>query len=299
MTIPLPASADLASPQPPTPIAPQKTPNAIETMSSTAESQQHSCQEQSIPSQYASSLTSIIIACHASVSAFLNESHEPNSLLARVQDRTRISLNIITEALQEYSLDELALSYNGGKDCLVLLILFLAALNSRLPIDEDKQPLIPAMYVAEADPFLEMEEFVNWSKRIYHLDLVRYTKNAETTLKSGFEDYLNKHPSVKAIFVGMRRTDPYAANLKWFDRTDSGWPDFMRIHPVIDWQYAEIWGFMRHLQLEYCSLYDMGYTSLGGLSNTDQNPSLWDPVKHAYRPAYELTDDSLERAGRH
>ncbi|KAL4972155.1 hypothetical protein BDW66DRAFT_144822 [Aspergillus desertorum] len=253
---------------------------------------------QSTPSHHASSLTSIITACHTLISTFLSESHEPNSLLARVQYQTRTSLQIISDALTQYTLDEIALSYNGGKDCLVLLILFLAALHTKLPIDESKRPLISAMYVAEADPFAEMEEFVNWSKQIYHLDLARYTKNANTTLKSGFEDYLKRNPSVKAIFVGMRRTDPHGANLTWFDRTDSGWPDFMRIHPVIDWRYAEIWAFLRHLRLEYCSLYDMGYTSLGGLSNTHQNPSLWDPVKEDYRPAYELTDDTLERSGR-
>ncbi|RDW89785.1 FAD synthase [Aspergillus mulundensis] len=254
---------------------------------------------QSTPSHHASSLTSIITACHTLIATFLSETHDPDSVLARVQNQTRISLRIITDALAQYTLDELALSYNGGKDCLVLLILFLAALHSKLPsIDETKRPLISAMYVAEADPFEAMEEFVNWSKQIYHLDLARYTKNANTTLKGGFEDYLARNPSIKAIFVGMRRTDPHGANLTWFDRTDSGWPDFMRIHPVIDWRYAEIWTFLRHLKLEYCSLYDMGYTSLGGLSNTHQNPSLWDPVKEEYRPAYELTDDKLERSGR-
>ncbi|BCS18666.1 FAD synthase [Aspergillus puulaauensis] len=292
MTPPSAASVD------PVPLQPRAS-TAADTMSSTAEPQPHSYLPQSIPSQHATSLTSVITSCHTRVQAFLAEFHEPNSLLARVQTRARTSLNIIDDSLQKYSLDEIALSYNGGKDCLVLLILFLAALNSKLPIDEIKRPLIPAMYVAEADPFTEMEDFVNWSKQIYHLDLARYTKNAQTTLRSGFEDYLDKNPSVKAIFVGMRRTDPHGTNLTNFDPTDSGWPDFMRIHPVVDWRYAEIWAFLRHLQLEYCSLYDKGYTSLGGLSNTHPNPSLWDPVKEEYRPAYELTDDDLERSGRH
>ncbi|KAL4806759.1 hypothetical protein BDV18DRAFT_138159 [Aspergillus unguis] len=263
----------------------------------------HSYIPQSIPSQHCASLTSIITSCHTLIATFLNESHPPNSLLARVQARTRTSLSIIADALQQYTLEELALSYNGGKDCLVLLILFLAALNSKLPdIEKDESSqrlkLLPAMYVAEADPFAEMEEFVNWSKQVYHLDLARYTKDASTTLKSGFEDYLARNPSVKAIFVGMRRTDPHGAKLSWFDRTDSGWPDFMRIHPVIDWRYAEIWAFLRHLKLEYCSLYDKGYTSLGGMSNTVQNPRLWNPFEEDFEPAYVLTDDNLERSGR-
>ncbi|KAL4925100.1 FAD synthase [Aspergillus undulatus] len=254
----------------------------------------------SIPSisTHATSLASIITACHTRISTFLSEPHETDTLLHRVQHQTRQSLAIINDALTRYTLEQLALSYNGGKDCLVLLILFLAGLNSKLPIDEASRPLIPAMYVAEADPFSEMEEFVNWSKGVYHLDLANYTKDNETTLKSGFEDYLNKNPSIKAIFVGTRRTDPWAEKLKSFDPTDKGWPPFMRVHPVIEWRYAEIWAFLRHLGLEYCRLYDQGYTSLGGLSNTDRNPSLWDEERGVFRPAYELTDDELERSGR-
>ena len=46
---------------------------------------------------------------------------------------------------------------------------------------------------------------------------------------------------VKAVFVGTRRTDPHGALLTHFDETDADWPRFMRIHPVIDWHYREVW----------------------------------------------------------
>ena len=65
-------------------------------------------------------------------------------------------------------------------------------------------------------------------------------------MKEAFEDYLNDKKGVKAIFVGTRRTDPHGATLEAFDPTDRGWPAFMRIHPVIDWHYAEIWTVSRH-----------------------------------------------------
>lgn len=60
-------------------------------------------------------------------------------------------------------------------------------------------------------------------------------------MKAAFADYLRDYPSVKAIAVGTRRTDPHGAKLTFFDPTDHGWPKFMRVHPVIDWHYAEIW----------------------------------------------------------
>lgn len=60
-------------------------------------------------------------------------------------------------------------------------------------------------------------------------------------MKAAFSEYLESNSAVKAIFVGTRRTDPHGANLTHFDQTDGGWPEFMRIHPVIDWHYQEIW----------------------------------------------------------
>jgi FAD synthetase len=60
-------------------------------------------------------------------------------------------------------------------------------------------------------------------------------------MRAALEAYLAERESVRAIFVGTRRTDPHGTKLKHFDPTDSGWPDFMRVHPVIDWHYVEIW----------------------------------------------------------
>lgn len=136
--------------------------------------------------------------------------------------------------LGDISLDELSISYNGGKDCLVLLILFLAVLPSRPNKISAK---IQGVYIVSRFPFIEIDTFVNESSEAYGLDLKRYTK----PMKLAFGEYLEEKPNVKAIFVGTRRTDPHGANLTFFDRTDHGWPDFVRIHPVIDWHYAEIW----------------------------------------------------------
>lgn len=226
-----------------------------------------------------------------------------------MQEQSRLSLRIIDEALQRYSLDELSLSYNGGKDCLVLLILYLAALHKRATSSKPDPPLgtdsttaaprplpqtLPSVYIISPHPFLEVDEFVNVSQNTYHLSLARYAK----PMREAFEDYLSDHPPVKAIFVGTRRTDPHGANLKYFDPTDGGWPSFMRIHPVIDWHYAEVWAFIKELDIPYCNLYDLGYTSLGGTTDTFPNPALKAGADGTFRPAYELEQDEEERLGR-
>jgi len=85
------------------------------------------------------------------------------------------------------------------------------------------------------------------------------------------------------------------------------------VNPILDWDYAHVWHFLRLFQLPYCCLYDEGYTSLGKRSDTRPNPALRHPKAEAgasasltdeipddgkYWPAYMLSDASLERAGR-
>ena len=136
------------------------------------------------------------------------------------------------------SFEELSLSYNGGKDCLVLLILLLASL-SKYPKGAASLPAkLQSVYIISPHPFAEVESFVNDSVSKYSLDLARYAM----PLKEAFKVYLEEHQNVKAILVGTRRTDPHGQLLTHFDPTDKGWPPFMRVHPVIDWHYAEIWG---------------------------------------------------------
>ncbi|KAK5121721.1 hypothetical protein LTR85_004596 [Meristemomyces frigidus] len=247
---------------------------------------------------------------HQRLEAFLKA--EPRSERVKgVQDQSRLSLKVLEEALERYSLDELSLSYNGGKDCLVLLVLYLSALHTHSTkgtnaddINSDAHPPPPrlpqtlrSVYIISPHPFKEVDDFVDDSLRTYHLDLARYAK----PMKEAFADYLGDYKEVKAIFVGTRRTDPHGGSLKYFDPTDRGWPSFMRIHPVIDWHYAEIWTFIRELEIPYCPLYDMGYTSLGGTTDTHPNPALAvkdDPGGEKYRPAFELVEDEAERLGR-
>lgn len=143
-----------------------------------------------------------------------------------------------------FRLPELSLAYNGGKDCLVLLILYLCALHKKGLTRETsngsesiRHEPIQSVYIQAAHPFAEVEEFVASSVRTYSLSLLEYNK----PMKAAFADYLHDTPSVKAIFVGTRRTDPHGEHLTHFDPTDHGWPKFMRIHPVIDWHYVDIW----------------------------------------------------------
>ena len=49
-------------------------------------------------------------------------------------------------------------------------------------------------------------------------------------------------------------------HLSSFTMTDADWPQFMRVNPILDWSYINVWSCIRSLCVPYCSLYDNGYT---------------------------------------
>lgn len=264
------------------------------------------------------------------------------------QDQVLKSYNDFLSILNHWDLEQLSISYNGGKDCLVQLIIYLAAIYQFTIVEgkgihKDLNKIhVNAVYVHTENEFEDLLRFLEKSVLQYGLDFtaVYTTINANDTdssqvlvqstggsskgnikclfsptptLPCGFLTYLKSNEAVKAIIVGIRRTDPYGANLNLEQKTDThrGWPDFMRINPILEWHTSEIWYFIKWLQYEssntdfaidYCSLYNKGYSSLGGCDNTVRNPRL--RRKDAERddvlfwPAWWILDDDIERLSR-
>ena len=96
--------------------------------------------------------------------------------------------------------------------------------------------------------------------------------------------------------MGTRLGDPGSKGQSHFSPTDGSWPKVMRVNPILHWEYRHVWTFLRGLTLPYPVYYDQGYTSLGGVHNTSTNPHLLE--NGIFKPAYQLEDGTLERAGR-
>lgn len=142
------------------------------------------------------------------------------------------------------SLEKVSLSFNGGKDCTVLLHLYAAAFARRSP--HNTYSNIPTLYIPMPSPFPALEIFIDDAAKAYRLDVFRCVppveeeavesvsvegKNAKgekiessTNVKAkggegmrlALEIYKEKFPGIEGIFIGTRRTDPHGGAFSLF-----------------------------------------------------------------------------------
>lgn len=227
--------------------------------------------------------------------------------LGRCQDdklRSRVERSIacISRTLDLYGTHGTAFSFNGGKDSTVLLHLIRAAVAQHADDAADSTangvsasaPLggILTFFFHHDNDFPEVLEFVHATNEQYGLGMrVLYGD-----FKAGLEALLAE-TAVRAILLGTRRGDPNAGDQETFCPSSAGWPPFMRVNPILDWSYHDVWSFLQLANLPYCSLYDRGFSSIGSVTNTEPNAALR-REDGTYAPAHLLPDARLERAGR-
>ncbi|KAH9941554.1 adenine nucleotide alpha hydrolases-like protein [Amylocystis lapponica] len=151
------------------------------------------------------------------------------------------ALGVIDQAIAEFGQDRVSLSFNGGKDCTVLLHL-LAASVGRTGSPSASKP-ISAVYIPVPSPFHELEVFIGDTAKAYNLDLFHCPPESEGELpvetvttpaspptvngngltsagkpvkakggegmKKALETYKARFPHVDAILIGTRRGDPH------------------------------------------------------------------------------------------
>ncbi|GMH33055.1 hypothetical protein BSKO_00889 [Bryopsis sp. KO-2023] len=210
---------------------------------------------------------------------------------AHLKAKVEHALNILKRACVLYSPEHVAMSFNGGKDSTVLLHLLRAALT-RYGAENGGIIAAKSFIFFQPNDFIEIRDFAHEMDRRYSLNL----DYLEGPFKEGLEKYIANN-QIKAVVLGTRRGDPNAPGQGFFCPSSDGWPPFMRINPILDWSYQDVWAFLRLLEVPYCRLYNMGYTSVGGTNNTHPNNALL-KEDGTFAPAYLLADSRLERSCR-
>ncbi|EAY06641.1 hypothetical protein TVAG_322610 [Trichomonas vaginalis G3] len=194
--------------------------------------------------------------------------------------------SVIKEAFERYS-DKLSFCYNGGKDSVVLLDLV-------MNVVKENNYTIKPFYLEVGDEFDEILDFINYSEKYWGFKLMRIKA---TNLKEGLEKLINTY-QINSVFLGVRADDYPNIKMKPFEPTNNGWPEAERIMPILDWTYNDIWEYIDKFNLPFCSLYNLGYTSIGPKSKTHPNPLLKDPATGEYLHARNLRNLKSERLGR-
>ena len=199
-----------------------------------------------------------------------------------------VSNDIIRTAFQKYG-SNLSIFFNGGKDSTVLLDLVLKE-------SKKQQYPINIFYLETQNEFKEMREFLNFSENFWSMKLLKIKSDS---LKKGLESVINEY-GTKAVFLGVRMNDlPNNTKLNYFEKTTEGWPNVMRVMPLLDWNYTDIWEYIDLNELPVCSLYEKGYTSIGSINDTLPNPLLYDNETRKFKHARMLYDEAAERIGRY
>jgi FAD synthetase len=207
---------------------------------------------------------------------------------------------VIDEALRTHGAAKLGVSFNGGKDSVVMLyrVLEVAGMS--------KLREMTVFNLLERNEFEEMSSFRASTAASLGLTVVNFP--AGESLKDALSLLLERYP-LEGIFMGTRTGDP---NAKYQSSdvcpTSNGWPKCVLYCPVFSWSYGMIWDYTLKNKLPVCSLYEQGYTSIGCPRTTSPNPHLLIPDSETgsasgspgarFRPAWNLENEIHERAGR-
>ncbi|KAJ3563165.1 hypothetical protein NP233_g9116 [Leucocoprinus birnbaumii] len=155
------------------------------------------------------------------------------------------ALEVIDQCLDTHGLEGTSLSFNGGKDCTVLLHLYAGALACRLQQGQQIRP-IKAMYIPVPSPFSDLELFIDETVKLYNIDLYSCRPSSSFPVESvptpssstpqlstvhgsahaprsrpvgsakggegmrqALQTYKDLFPQITAILIGTRRTDPH------------------------------------------------------------------------------------------
>lgn len=196
------------------------------------------------------------------------------------------SLDIIQRALRLYP-GRVGVCFNGGKDSSVLLDLV-----ERVRKAGNTAADLKYIHFRCDGEFQEICDYLSEVEKSYQIRITHILCNS---IKDGLKKLLQKH-QMKAMLMGVRRSDPEGKDLEYFQKTTNGYENIMRVSPLLHWSYRDIWNYIDENKVPVCKLYADGYSSIGNVDNTMRNPML--KKNGVYIHAKYLENGDFERIGR-
>ena len=174
-------------------------------------------------------------------------------------DIVQNSLEILYKAFDEFGIENIIVSYNGGKDSDVCAQLWRLALYLYLEkkgrLGEYQETVDNSLFIVFHSPD-DFEEINAHLKRVI-AEIGVQGFHSSKSFKEGLKTVID-HYGTKAVILGVRRSDPQGANLDPHTPSTPDFPPFMRILPLLEWTYGDVWDFISVFQISYCCLYDEG-----------------------------------------
>ena len=108
----------------------------------------------------------------------INLEEKERLLKLHIDEKVEKSKSVIREAIEKFGNDKIAVAITGGKDSTTNLWLF------KQVCDEMGIKLPVCIFIDEGDVFDEIEEFVNYIKQLWALEIT-YLKNKDVVIKAG------------------------------------------------------------------------------------------------------------------
>lgn len=189
------------------------------------------------------------------------------------------------------------LAFNGGKDSIVVLLL----VRNRLKvINETRQNnnklMLYTFDITNHDTFEEIESYKSMVVSCLGLNHKTFVGQMNRSMYRNVESfYKNKLNDENLLIVlGCRKCDNNKFEL--IQQSSYEGTNFIRFHPIVYWNYQEVWKFILIYEVPFCSLYLKGYSSIGEKSYTKKNIYLLDNNLKAFQlPEAEWNTERTNR----
>ncbi len=194
------------------------------------------------------------------------------------------TLDDLYNIIKDIDVNNIAISFNGGKDCTVVYYL-IKEFNMKYNLNINN-----LVYFEDVYEHIKMKSFINNIFKTSNMNII----TTKLSFKDGCIDIYNKF-NIQYIIMGQRITDPFCENFNLIEKSSYKLDfDMFRINPILYWKYNEIWNYLE--DKEYCELYNNGYTSIGNIYNSIPNSFLF--KNNRYIHAKNLENYEFERMSR-